>query len=92
MRSSRTRMTEDHAARRKDFMRATGSSSRSSSAAAAAAEIDDTGARLTSAAALFFSLAESSMEPDRWDVPFSCMTAMGRLIARVASKSKLSGH
>lgn len=83
-------MTEDHAARRKDFMSATGSSSRSSSAAAAAAEMDDTGARLTSAA--FFSLAESSMDLDRWDVPFSCMTAAGRLIARVASKSKLSGH
>ena len=70
-----------------DFLSATGSSSFSSSAAAASAE---TGSSETSVDSRFFSLSESSNDGAPCEGAFSCST--GRLIARVGSKSKSSGH
>ena len=79
-------MSEAHAAIRKDLLSATGSSSFASSAATASG----TGWTVSAVSPLAsFSFSFSSSEPS---TEGSRAGAAGWLIARVASKSKFSGH
>ena len=83
----RTRMTEAHAAMRNALFSATGSSSFSSSTRKSSSEVGSSDMAVDSR---FFSSSEPSAECSTGESGSGLCT--GLLIARVASKSKFSGH
>lgn len=83
----RTRMTEAHAAMRNALFSATGSSSFSSSARKSSSEVGSSDMAVDSR---FFSSSEPSAECSTGESGSGLCA--GLLMARVASKSKFSGH